>query len=371
MNAKYKWFKYFAILCRFIVGIVFTFSGFVKAIDPMGTAYKFEEYFSAFGISWLSDLSLVFSFLLFCSEFIVGSFLMIGLLPKISSWFAFIFMVIFTPLTLYLAIVNPISDCGCFGDAIKMTNWETFYKNIVISIFTLIVFIYRNIYKKWLNVTIRYIVALILIVIPLFVAGYGILFEPIIDFRPWKIGASLKIDLEFQDKYYVTYKNKKTGEMQEFLSPHFPWNDPKWLEEWEFVGQRVEGAPLPETYFLIADELGNDYFKDFTQHEDLQFILIMHNVENANLKKIDQIKHIAQKAKEHNKSFITVTGSTPQKVTEFINNYQINFEIYFSDETTLKTIARTNPALLLIKNGIIIGKWSYNNLPRATPDLFQ
>lgn len=366
-----RWFRLLAYFSRIIVGIVFVFSGFVKAIDPMGSAYKFEEYFAAFGLLFLKDLSLLFSIGLSAAEFIVGGMLLVGIFPILASWGAMLFMAFFTPLTLYLAIKNPVTDCGCFGDAIKMTNWETFYKNIVIIAFTFVVFLYKKHFTEWFRKTIRVILTLFVIFVPIAVAIWGLLYEPMIDFRPWKVGASLKIDTTFEDKYYVTYRNKQTGETKEYLSPNFPWNDAEWLEQWEFVGQRVETAPFPETYFLISDEHGNDFFKDFTQHDDFQFILIMHSIETANLKNIEHIKTFARQAAEEHLSFIAVTGSTPRQVEEFVNQYKINFEIYYSDETTLKTIVRTNPALLVLYDGIIIAKWSHRSIPEFNLQKFQ
>ncbi len=356
--------KYVAYILRFILGAVFIFSGFVKAVDPLGFAYKIIDYFAAFNMQWFDSFAVFFSIAMSALEFAIGAALFFGIKNKLSSWLVLLFMTFFTGLTLYLALKNPVSDCGCFGDAIILTNWETFYKNVFLIVFAVITFLWRKKFKKLFSCRVEWLLMLVLLAIPVGVSIYGMRHEPIIDFRPWKTGASLKIQGDTEEKYYVTYKNKETGETKEYLSPDFPWNDSVWVATWEFVGQRVDAPPFPKTYIYMGDEQGHDYFKSFTQHENFQFILIMYYIEKANLNNIQKIKEFAEKSFAVNIDFIALTGSTPEKVKQFRENYEIPFEMFYSDEITLKTVVRSNPGLILIKDGTIISKWNHRDIPQ-------
>jgi len=355
--------KYVAYVFRFTLGAVFVFSGFVKAVDPLGSAYKFIDYFSAFNLVWLNSFALFLGIALSALEFVIGGALLFGVKNKLSSLFGLLFMAFFTPLTLYLAIKNPVTDCGCFGDAIIMTNWETFYKNVVLIIFAIITFIYRKKFKVLMSCRKEWIVVALLTLISVSFSVYGLRHLPVMDFRPWKEGSSMKIQGDGEDKYFLIYKNKETGEIQEYLSPDFPWDDSLWMATWEFVDQRIEAAPFPETYIYIGDESGQDYFKSFTQHDGYQFMLILYYIEDASLKRMDHIKTFAEKSLENNIDFIAITGSTPETAAKFREDYSLPFEIFFSDEITLKTIVRSNPGLVLIKDGVVIKKWSQLDIP--------
>jgi len=356
--------KIIAYIFRFLLGAVFIFSGIVKAIDPLGSAYKFMDYFAAFNMQWMDSFAIFLSIFMSALEFIIGAALFFGIVNRLASWGGLLFMSFFTPLTLYLAIKNPVTDCGCFGDALIMTNWETFYKNVALIIFAIVTFIYRKKFKKLLSCKKELILAVVLALIPVLISIYGLRHLPIMDFRAWKVGSSMKLDTSVEDKYYVSYQNKETGEIQEYLSPNFPWDDPEWVENWEFIGQRVDAAPFPENYIYIGDENGQDYFKTFTQHPDYQFLLIMYYIENANLKNLESIKQFALTSFEKNIDFIAITGSTPKTVEEFKQTNEIPFEIFYSDEITLKTIIRSNPGLVLIKDGTILDKWSHRDIPK-------
>lgn len=355
--------KIIAYISRILLGAVFIFSGIVKAIDPLGSAYKFMDYFAAFNIQWLDSFAVFLSISLSAFEFIIGAALFFGIKNRLSAWLGLLFMAFFTPLTLYLAIKNPVTDCGCFGDAIILSNWETFYKNVVFIVFAIITFIYRNRFKKLFNCRTEWIFIVLLLMIPVGMSICGLRHEPVIDFRPWKIGSSMKIEGAEDDKYFLIYKNRETGEIQEYLSPNFPWDDSLWMATWEFVDQRVEAAPFPETYIFMGDENGQDYFKSFTQHPGYQFLLIMYYIENADLKNIENINTFAQKSVEQGIDFVAITGSTPETANEFSEKYAVPYEIFFSDEITLKTVIRSNPGLVLIHDGIVISKWSHRDIP--------
>lgn len=208
-------------LSRILTGVVFIFSGFVKSIDPWGFTYKLVDYFEAFQLEWMEPTALYLAVLISAIEFLIGFALVFNSRIKLASWEILIFMVFFTPLTLYLAIKNPVNDCGCFGDASIMSNWETFYKNLVLLALTLIVFIQRKKFTpSWKIKQQKSIVAIGLIFI-LGLSFYCYRHLPIIDFRAWKIGNDMVTEAP-KPKVYLTYKNKNTGKTKEWKSKNLP-----------------------------------------------------------------------------------------------------------------------------------------------------
>ncbi|OFY89845.1 MAG: hypothetical protein A2236_03880 [Bacteroidetes bacterium RIFOXYA2_FULL_33_7] len=206
------------LISRLFVGLLFTFSGFVKSVDPLGSTYKFTDYFTAFGMGWAESLSLPLAIILSTAEFIVGLNLIFGFRIKISAWLALLFMAFFTPLTLVLAIDNPVTDCGCFGDALILTNWKTFWKNIIILIPTLIVFFGRAKIKSYFSTIAQWSISVFLIVLIVGFQFYNLKHLPVIDFRPYSVGSYLPDKMVYPEnaapdeyKTLFYYKNTKTG----------------------------------------------------------------------------------------------------------------------------------------------------------------
>ena len=178
-------------ICRILVGIVFIYSGFVKGVDPLGSDYKLTDYFNAFGMSWMGFSTLFFSFLLSMAEFLIGICLFLNIKIKTAAWGAILFMGFFTPLTLILAIKNPVTDCGCFGDALILTNWETFWKNIILLAMTLVIFYTRDKYKPIFNFLEQTVVLVGTVIFMFCVQWYSFRHLPIVDFRPYAIGKNI------------------------------------------------------------------------------------------------------------------------------------------------------------------------------------
>ena len=210
-------------ICRILVGIVFIYSGFVKGVDPLGSDYKFTDYFNAFGMSWMGFSTLFFSFLLSMAEFLIGICLFLNIKLKTAVWGAILFMGFFTPLTLILAIKNPVTDCGCFGDALILTNWETFWKNIILLAMTLVIFYTRDKYKPIFNFLEQTVVLVGTVIFMFCIQWYSFRHLPIVDFRPYAIGKNISEGMAIpdgapHDEYAITlkYKNKQTGEVKDF-----------------------------------------------------------------------------------------------------------------------------------------------------------
>jgi uncharacterized membrane protein YphA (DoxX/SURF4 family) len=357
---------------RILLGITFVFSGFVKGVDPLGTTYKIIDYFTAFGTGWANSLAFSLSVLQALAEFGVGVALIVNYRMKISSWLALIFMAFFTPLTLWIAIENPVTDCGCFGDAIMLSNWETFYKNIILSILSIFVFVQRYNYRNRYNKSFQngYFAAIMLVFIAIQFYSYNHL--PVIDFRPYKVGNNIQEGMKIPEnapvdiyKTEFIYKNKNTGKEKKFNEENYPWQD---TTNWEYVSSESilveEGYHPPIHDFTIENSYGEDV-KDFYLYDpNYTFMLISCNLEKAKTRKQKRIKEFAQKALDKGMNFICLTASTPEQIEVFKEEHNPPYEFFFCDEITLKTMIRSNPGLILTHEGTILDKWHWKDIPK-------
>lgn len=350
-------------LIRIILGCVFIFSGFVKGVDPIGTEYRIIDYFIAFETDWAIPAALPLSVILNATEFVLGALLIFNVNIRLTSWLIMLMMAVFTVTTINDALYNPVEDCGCFGEAIILTNWQTLYKNLVIDALLIIVFIARNRTIRWFGKAAEWSIFIII--------GFGFLgFEiynirhlPVIDFRAWKAGNKMVNKNSLPLKYYLTYTNKKTGEEKEYLSPDYPYNDSVWMSKWEFVRQRVVD-PNPKIHDLtIEDENGNDYTSRIIENRDYQFILVAYNLSETSLKKITQIRNFISQGINEDISFVVLTSSLPEEVIQFKQTNNLEADFYFADDIELMTIIRSNPGLILLKDAVVIKKWHYNDFP--------
>lgn len=362
--------KSIRIFSRVFLGIVFIFSGFVKAVDPWGSAYKFQDYFMAFHMEWANVLALPLGVLLSLAEFVIGVGLLFGTRMRLFSWAVTIFMSFFLFLTLILAIDNPVSDCGCFGDAIKLSNWETFYKNLVLMVFTLVVFFYRNKFREPYSKSGQVLIIGLGILTLLGTSVYSYRHLPLLDFRPWKEGnkiADFVVPTPEISEIYLIYKNTETGEEMEYTSETLPWQDSVLMSKLEFVEQRKnviqEYVEAPIHDFEINDEEHNNLTDMVINNPDYQFLLIVSSVEKADKEAFEDANRIAEAMDEEGVSFVALCGSTFEKMDLFRYNVGANYYWYNVDETALKTIIRSNPGLVLLKDGVVLGKWHYNDFP--------
>lgn len=350
-------------LCRVLVGALFVFSSFTKGVDPLGTKYKMLDYFIAYNIEWLNGLALALAVLLIMAEFIVGICLMLNLLPRLATLGASLLMIFFTTTTFFDAIYNLVPDCGCFGTAIKMSNWQTFFKNLII-LAVLIPLIFNN--KSLLNkrVTIFGQSLFTFIFIALFVGFeiYNIRHLPVIDFMEWKVGRDMKPAEEAEPaEIYLTFKNIETGETEEYLSPNYPWNDSIWMSQWEFVSQRQEGG-TQSFGFSILNEDGDDY-TDVLLYTEKLFVFVAPYLNEVSQEDLAECQRIYELANENGYSYLWITSVNPDYVHELQNDYDMFDEVYYGDELELKSMVRSNPGLMLLDNGIVIDKWSKIDFP--------
>ncbi|MFZ4705161.1 MAG: BT_3928 family protein [Bacteroidales bacterium] len=354
----------FVNIIRSITGLVFMFSGFVKGIDPMGFAYRLEDYYNVYHISWLMPLALTFSIALCTVEFVLGVMLLFKLRIRITAVLVLLMMLFFTLLTFYDALTNLVPDCGCFGDAIKLSNWQTFYKNIVLIIFAFIVFIYRRKQDTALPAKRQWSYAFIASVAFIYFSVYCYMHLPLIDFTEWKPGNKLFAENPVPQKYYLTYKNKKTGEKKEYLSPDYPYADSVWMAQWEFVSQRVED---PNIYYgrnlQITDSAGTDYTAQFIRDPGFVFLMTSKDINLAAESKLAGMNGFAEQVVKSGAKFILLVNNTPAQAIQIAKKENLIYPVYFADEIELKTMVRSNPGLLLLHNGVIIKKWHYRDIP--------
>ena len=355
-------------ISRVILGIVFIFSGFVKAVDPWGGAYKIQDYFAAFGVSDLNFLAMPLSFLQAAVEFGVGVSLLIGIYRRINSILALLIMLFMTPLTLYLAIANPVTDCGCFGDALVISNWHTFYKNIFLLIAAVIIFAWSELMFMFFSRKRYFKTSLWIYIFIIGLSLYCFRYLPVIDFRPYKIGANIPEKMKLpegaeQPEYDIKLLYSQDGLVKEFSLDNYPKED----STWTFVDTKTrlikKGYEPPIHDFSITDSEGNVITDGIIYNHSYTFLLIAHKLEEARDSNVDKVNDIFDFSKDAGYDFYALTSSLSEDVQNWIENTGAEYPFCTADDITLKTIIRSNPGLMLIKNGTIIYKWPNTKLP--------
>lgn len=358
-------------ISRVLFGLVFIFSGFVKAIDPLGSTYKFQDYFLSFDMEWMFPFALPLAILLSTLEFMIGVNTLLGIKMKVTAWGGLLFMLFFTPLTLYVALYNPVPDCGCFGDALVISNWQTFYKNIVFLAAAILIFIYRKRIKPLWSERGDWYLSGAVALVGVLISVYCLRNLPLIDFRPWKVGNNvleLMTPEPEEADIFLTFENEQTGETKEYPATDYPWDDEEWNKVWKFKEQRSEitkpYVPAPIDGFSIYDEYGDDYTDSYIANPDYQFLLIVYDLEAASTKVFERrINPIAAAAEADGYAFIALTGTPYDYIDPFRHAHQTPFRFYNADGTMLKTIIRSNPGLVLMKDGVVLAKWAHRNIP--------
>jgi len=349
---------------RILIGLVFVFSGFVKGVDPLGTAFRIEDYFIAFGIPWAGHYALAIAIFMCMLEFTIGVSLLLNLWIKKTAWLLLLVMTYFTVLTFIDAIWNLVPDCGCFGDAIKLTNMQTFLKNLVLMLFVVPVFLWRKKFRSALPAAFDVILLSVIAIAFAWMSVYSARHLPLIDFMAWRKGNKVSKTASLPVKFFVTYKNKKTGEKQEYLASSYPWNDTVWMSQWVFDSQRVEDPNAEITASLLVEDMqGNDVTASVMKNPDYQFLLVIYNLQETNTDAILRILPFYKKAQAEGKSFICITSSIPADVRKFRLAHGTSFEFYNADDVVLKTMVRSNPGLILLKDGVVVDKWAFRDFP--------
>lgn len=353
------------VICRWVVGLVFLFSSFVKGVDPMGTAFKIQEYMTAWSIGgitfeWAQPLAPAMSVALICIEFLVGVLLIFNAYRGLSAWLLVLMMLFFTATTFIDALTNKVTDCGCFGDAVKLTNWQTFWKNVALCVPTVWIFLTRNLRRRrrFERDGVVFLAALALMFV---FAIYNIKHEPVIDFRPWKIGNKM-MDLESEEgvKSYVTYRNTATGETEEFESALLmeKMSDSQWAAEWEWESSRVvDPREIAAPGFSMMDIVGEDHAMELLPAKEGLLIVTVHHLDEMRAKGVQEIKRAMTMAADNGLHIVLLTSALPEEVEDWMRDNDISgLEYYFADATAIETMMRGNPGFMYVKGATVVDK---------------
>lgn len=361
--------KVWTNVCRFLLGVVFIFSGFVKAVDPLGSQYKIQDYLEAFGMaSWFpSFFPLLLGIILSAIEFSVGVFLFLGIRKTTATWLALLLMVFMTPLTFYLAIANPVSDCGCFGDAWVLTNWQTFWKNIVLLIAAISVFKWKKLIIRFISIKMEWLISLYTFLFVFALSFYCLAKLPILDFRPYKIGQNIKEGMTIPEGAKPTvfesvFVLEKNGEKKEFTLENYPDSTWKFVEARTIIKEKGYEPPIHD-FSLMDMETGEDITENVLADKGYTFLLVAHRIEEADDSNIDLINEIYDYSVENGYKFYCLTSSLDYQIEQWKDKTGAEYPFCLVDDITLKTMIRSNPGLMLIKDGTIVNKWSDNELP--------
>jgi len=356
-------------LCQFLLGAAFVFSGFVKAVDPLGFFYKLQDYLTAFGlIEWFpSGLPLLLGIVLSATEFCVGVFLFLGIRRKIAPTLALLLMSVMTPLTLYLALENPVSDCGCFGDAWVLTNWQTFGKNIVLLLAAGTVFKWRARLVRFVTYKLEWMLSMYTILYVFALSSYCLRNLPILDFRPYKIGANIKAGMELPEGakpsvFETRFVLEKNGERREFTLDDYPDSTWTFVESRTVLKEKGYEPPIHDFSMLSLDS-GEEITDSVLSDKGYTFLLVTHRMESADDGNIDLINEIYDYSVERGYGFYALTASSEEEIELWRDKTGAEYPFCQMDDITLKTIIRSNPGLLLLKEGTILNKWSNGQLP--------
>ena len=356
-------------LCRIIVAVTFIFSGFVKAIDPIGTQYKLQDYLGAIGMAGILPNWTLLAVAVFLAaiEFCIGIFLLFAIQRRLISKLTVAFMAFMTMVTVWIVVADPVKDCGCFGDALHLTNTETLIKNIVLLVCSLTI-MYRPLAMfRFVSKSNQWIVTNYTIVFILVSSGLSLYYLPIFDFRPYHIGVNIPRGMEIPKgaklpQFKTTFIMEKNGQRKEFTLDNYP------DASWKFIDSKTvqtsEGYIPPIHDFSITDnKTGLDLTNSVLSHKGYTFLLIAPHLETADDSNFGDIDRLYEYAQSYDIPFYCLTASTTKAIKRWIDLTGAEYPFCITDEAVLKTIIRSNPGLLLLKDGTIINKWSHNNLP--------
>lgn len=352
---------------RFTLALVFAFSGIVKAVDPMGTVYKLADYAEAFGLTIPFGLLVSGSMLLIIWEYMMGVCLFFGLYRRFHLSLMMLFLVIMTPFSFYLAIHNPVSDCGCFGDAIVLTNWQTFGKNVALLLMAIITLIGNKYICRVISERLQWLVFVYTAISIVAFIPYSLRHLPVVDFRPYHVGANIIEGMTIpedapQDEYETLFILEKDGEQRTFTFDNYPDST------WTFVSREnrliSKGYVPPITDFYLTNLDGEDLTWEVLEQPGYTFFVVAPNLKRTDEGMLDVINDLYDYAKVNDYAFYMLTSSGSDVIDEWTDHTGAAYSYLQADEILLKTMIRANPGLMLLKDATVIGKWSKVDIPR-------
>lgn len=372
--------NYLLGFCRIFTGLLFIFSGFIKANDPTGFGYKLQEYFEVFHLTAFNEYATAIAVVICGFEILLGALLLLGVYANTVAWGLLLLILFFTFLTFYSAFFEVVTSCGCFGDAIPLTPWQSFSKDLVLLALILIIFFnrkqLRSIIKGSGN---QFVATVITAIISLGIGIYTVNYLPFIDFLPYKVGNNLPSLMVLPEgkqgdlfEQIYTMKNKKTGETKK-VNDKVYMADKLWEDEsWEIIGEPEsklvkKGYDIPIPDLLITDADGADHTQEIIANPYYNLVIVAKDLSSANIDAIQKINQTAiQLTKDYNGLRVVLLTASASKDAQYLSDkMQLIAEIFYADLIPLKSMVRANPGVLLLKGGNVVGKWHYNNFPDA------
>lgn len=369
--------KAFLIFSRFFVGLLFIFSGLIKANDPLGFGYKLQEYFEVFNLVFLNDFAVAIAILLCTLEIILGALLLLGFWSKNVAWGLLLLIIFFTFLTFYSAFFKVVTSCGCFGDAIPLTPWQSFTKDLVLLVLIIYIFINRSqVHALMRYRKLKHIMLLVIILLSLGFGLYTYNYMPVLDFLPYKIGNNLPQLMRMppgapQDIYEITYtlKNKSSGETKKMTDKEYLktgiWKD----DNWEIIGEPQnrlikKGYDVKIKDLKINDAQDTDYTTEIIENPYYNLVIVAYDLNKTNINALGNLNALAINAAEnYNIRTVLLTSNSAQDAAALSTGLKLVMEIFYADAVPLKSMVRANPGILLMKNGTVINKWHYHTVP--------
>lgn len=356
-------------VCRFVLAVVFIFSGFVKAIDPLGTQYKIQDYWDAFGWTGVFPefVPFIASALLGMLEFCLGVYLFFGIRRIIAPRAVVAMMAVMTPLTFWLAWDHPVSDCGCFGDALVLTNWETFGKNVVLLAMSLVVLKWRRRLFPLVTTRFDWLIALYGFLYILCMTVYCYRHLPVFDFRPYYVGADIRQGMSIPEgeeptEFETRFVLQKDGVEKEFTLENYPDSTWTFVDSKTVVKKQGYEPPIHDFSMIRYDD-GEDITEQVLADEGYTFLLVAHQLGQANQSRMDLINELYDYCLEYGYAFYCLTSSSDEDILKWQEDTGAEYPFCLMDNITLKTMVRFNPGLMLLKKGTVVGKWSIIDIP--------
>ena len=361
--------KVLAEACRLLLGLVFFFSGATKAVDPVGVGIKIEDYLTAFGLGSLRPLALIAAFNLCAIELMLSVGMLTGVYRKFTSLLLLLMMIFLTPLTFYLAIFNPVSDCGCFGEALVLTNWQTFGKNVILLAAAIYVCIHHKLLTPLYTFHAYWFVALWGYVFGIYFSYHNYVHLPMLDFRPYKIGANIPALMSIpegaeEDVYEYAFIYEKDGVRQTFSLEEVPADDSTWVYVDSEIKLVKQGYVPPVTDFHLYDIVGNDVTDELLAEPRGTFLLIAPKLEDADDTFVEELSSVYDYASNNEMPFYCVTGSSEEAIETWSEDTGAEYPYLLADDVQLKTMIRSNPGLMLLREGTILMKWHVRDIPK-------
>ncbi|HXH99927.1 MAG TPA: BT_3928 family protein [Sphingobacteriaceae bacterium] len=369
--------RFLLLGARVLVGLLFIFSGLIKANDPTGFGYKLQEYFEVFHITFLHDFATGIAIILCTLEIVLGALLLLGFWSRKVIWGLLLLIIFFTFLTFYSAWFKVVTSCGCFGDAIPLTPWQSFSKDLILLVLILILFLNKDkIFPVTQKPKFQKALLIFIVSASLLFGLFTYNYLPLIDFLPYKTGNNLPSLMRIppgaaQDEYQITYtlKNKKTGETKKMSDKEYLKTEIWKNEDWEIIGD-PENKLIKKGYeakirdLKINDSQGTDYTTEIIENPYYNLVIVAWNLNSANQQALGNLNAIAINAAEnYNIRTVMLTSNSAEDADAISKKLKLVSEVFYVDAVPLKSMVRSNPGVLLLKNGTVINKWHFHTVP--------